>query len=443
MSNQLAIAAVTRSIQGMLRQSGIETLTLTPDKAARQSGVFLNLFLYHTMHNATWRNQDIPGRVRKSERGNPPLALNLYYLISAYGEGEADLKDQQLLGGAMRILHDQPILKSKFIEEALSAETSLLASQLTEQIDRVRIVPEYLDIENMSRLWTTFQTQYRVSAAYQASVVLIESQRPSPSPLPVTKRGDEDQGVLTDVGLEPSIISIEYRGDPSEPALSAATIGSFIIIRGENLPQEGVTVVVRDPKAEPSDNVDSDVIARLTPTASLGNRDASADETNKSLKILLDESAGYWRAGLVTLELELNVNGVVRTSNSIPLAIAPKVLTSGGEASVVASIDEQDGKRLLSVSLANPTGEKRKVYLTLNPFTTSPKANSGFFQIPAGSSELGNALAPVFDITQVPRGDYWVRIRVEGIDSILMKKERVPETGKFRIDFDPEQRIQL
>lgn len=430
MSNQLAIAAVTRTIQSMLEGSGISTKTLTPDRAGREQGTFINLFLYHTMHNATWRNQDIPGRVSKSERGNPPLALSLYYLLTAYGDDGPNLSDQQLLGSAMRVLHDRPILKSKYVSDALTNYQELATSELADQIDKVRIVPEHLDIENMSRLWTTFQTQYRVSAAYQASVVLIESKRPTPSSLPVTKRGENDNGVLSNLGLEPAIYSIEYRSDSSEPEMSAAEVGTVISIRGDNLPLQNTTIVIRDPRA--SDDGDADILAKLPPLPG---------SSAQLMKVKLDESIGTWRAGLVSLELEMAIGDRTLSSNSIPLAIAPKVLTSGGDMSVVASVDEAAGKRLLSVSLANPTGDTKKVFLTLN-LDAKTKSDNAFYQIPAGSN-LGSVLMPVFDITKVPSGNYWVRVRVEGVDSLLVRKKVDPKTGQVQVDFDPEQRIHI
>jgi hypothetical protein len=41
----------------------------------------------------------------------------------------------------------------------------------------VRVTLQPLSLEEMSRLWSTFQTQYRLSVAYEVSVVLIDSAR--------------------------------------------------------------------------------------------------------------------------------------------------------------------------------------------------------------------------------------------------------------------------
>lgn len=440
MSNPLAIAAVTRTMQALLQSDGLSVTTKTPDQAAKESGKRLNLFLYHTTHNASWRNQDIPGKVRKSERGNPPLALNLHYLLTAYGEDGTNLADQEMLGRAMLLLHDIPILKKSRIEQALAGYASLLASELADQIDKVRVVPEYLDIENMSRLWTTFQTQYRVSAAYQASVVLIESRRPVTTPLPVARRGDEDQGVLSDVGMKPMLSGIEYRGDISEPKMPAASIGSLITLLGDNLPNNGLTAVFRDPAYEQADQgrtlLDSDVVAELP---------VEAGGTDGRVTVKLSDADGTWRAGLLTVELRYSDEDKPHSTNPIPIAIAPQVLTSGGDASVVATLDESNDRRLLSLALTNPVRTDRRTMLTLNPFNADSQSQSvaPTYQMISIDSSFGSALSPVFDVTKVPNGEYWVRIRVDGVESLMMTRKLDESTGKYRLEFDSKQRVQL
>ncbi len=51
----------------------------------------------------------------------------------------------------------------------------------------MRITLQPLSVEEISKLWTAFQTQFRTSVSYQVSVVLIESQRPAKTPLPVLR----------------------------------------------------------------------------------------------------------------------------------------------------------------------------------------------------------------------------------------------------------------
>lgn len=435
MSNSLAIAGVTRMIQLMIQEyAEIDVTTKSPDRAAADGqGARVNLFLYHTMPNPSWRNLDIPGRGGRGERGNPPLALNLYYLLTAYGEEGTNLADQTRLGAAMQVLHDRPIIKRSTIEEFGNQE--VLDSELQDQIEHVRIAPDTLNIEEMSRLWTTFQTQYRVSAAYQASVVLIESQRPVRSAMPVVQRGEKDRGVNTDVALDAVLESIEYREEALQPELPAANVGSTIRVLGRNLPTVDSSIVIRDPRR--SQTNDADIVARLTP---------KVEEPGAQLSAELSEEAGLWSAGLLSLELEFGKNGRRSASNALPLRVAPEVQTGGGENSAIAFAEEVGDQRRLTVSLAQPLGDNRRVLLILNALNQQASAgdDAAFFQIPQIADDSASTnLTPTFDITAVPPGTYWIRIRVDGVDSLAMIRSRDQATNRWLVSLDNNQRVIL
>ena len=120
MSNALAIAATTAALRSLLtRGLGISDVTIRPPDTARKgSSNQVNLFLYQTSIDAAWRNQDMPRQVKPGETGQPPLPLCLYYLVTAFGEGDDEVKTQQLLGQAMSILHDHPLLGADEIKHA-------------------------------------------------------------------------------------------------------------------------------------------------------------------------------------------------------------------------------------------------------------------------------------------------------------------------------------
>src|SRR5262249_950155 len=111
----LAIAATTATLQGIL----IKGLKIANDNVTVRSldtelknpaGDQVNLFLYQTLPDAAWRNRDIPRRVPPGETGQPPLPLTLYYLVTAYSDEDNDIKSHALLGKAMSILHDYPVI---------------------------------------------------------------------------------------------------------------------------------------------------------------------------------------------------------------------------------------------------------------------------------------------------------------------------------------------
>ena len=213
MSSALAIASVTAVLRDLLNNGlidhnlassvgDVEVSALPPDRietgdSAEKSQ--LNLFLYQVTPNQGWRNVALPSRDARGDRlTNPPLALDLHYMLTAYGAKAFHC--EILLGYGMQLLHETPVLARDAIRRALSPPfpvngdglpaslQALSASELAEQIEQIKITPLSLSTEEISRLWTAFQAKYRPTAAYQVSVVLIESKRSTRSTLPVRAR---------------------------------------------------------------------------------------------------------------------------------------------------------------------------------------------------------------------------------------------------------------
>jgi hypothetical protein len=197
MSNALSIVAVTAVLKDLL-ENGLVNDSITasvgdvlvtaipPDliKVGTDERAQLNLFLYQVTQNRNvdWISQEFRTRHPKSERSvNPPLALNLHYLLTVYGA--KDFQAELLLGYAMQLLHKTSVISSELIENALKNTTSLLSqalagvsvSELVRQLGQIKLTPEFLNMEDSSKIWSALQTHYRPSVSYQASMVLIES----------------------------------------------------------------------------------------------------------------------------------------------------------------------------------------------------------------------------------------------------------------------------
>ena len=145
----------------------------------------VNLSLFRVDFNAAWRNQPLPSQ---GESAPPPLALNLDYLITAYGEDDHEDVAQFFLGQAMRVLHDHAVIPRARWQARCRSRTCRTRSN-------IRITPKSLSVEELSKIWTVAQTQHRLSAAYLVTVVLIDSRSPVRSPLPVLTRGKDDRGI--------------------------------------------------------------------------------------------------------------------------------------------------------------------------------------------------------------------------------------------------------
>ena len=168
---------------------------LVPTGADEQPQI--NLFMYYTSLNANFRNNALPSQDPQGRRvSNPPLALDLHYLVSAYGKNEFD--PEILLAWAMQVFHNTPVVPRSQIEQALEDLVSVLpapienqlisGSTLASQVEHIRITPETLTTEEIYRLWTAFQTHYRPTTSYQVSVVVIQDTQNYASNLPVQRR---------------------------------------------------------------------------------------------------------------------------------------------------------------------------------------------------------------------------------------------------------------
>src|SRR5215510_2682487 len=124
MSDTSAVAVVSTALRNMLLRvnapvDGVDPpkddkigdteVSLKPLDQARKgiTKTQLNLFLFDVRPNAALRNMDPPDRVRPGETAMPPLALDLHYLLSAWGENDADELAHRALGWAMAQLNDQ------------------------------------------------------------------------------------------------------------------------------------------------------------------------------------------------------------------------------------------------------------------------------------------------------------------------------------------------
>ena len=195
------------------------TVTILPlDKARGNNNANqLNLFLYQVQPNAAWRNQNIPSQVAPGETGNPPLALTLHYLLTAFGrDNDTTLPfGHQLLGRAMSIFYDHAVLGPDEIRAATAA--SLPGSDLDRQVERVRITLQPMSLDEISKLWSGLVTQYRLSVGYEVSVALIDSTLPKRTPLPVLTRGAGDKGVIV-AGEPDAAVPRDRRDQVPEPA---------------------------------------------------------------------------------------------------------------------------------------------------------------------------------------------------------------------------------
>jgi hypothetical protein len=413
MSNALAVAATTATLRHLLQVqiphlvadlSDLEVSTQPPDLARKGiTKAQLNLFLYQTVINGAWRNLDMPRQVRPGETGAPPLALNLHYLITAYGRGESDndAVSHRVLGGAMSVLHDHPLLGRGEINSALPN------NDLGEQFERLRITPLSIGLEEMSKLWMVFQTQYRISAAYEVTVVLIDSRAPVKAPLPVLKRGEDDRGVATFAGLAPSLA--EIRLPRSQPA---ARLGEDIVLAGDQLTTADTTVRFASSRLAQA--------VELSPQSGGTGSEIAVHLPDKTEDA---NALSRWAPGFYTVALIVKKTGVPSiASNELALALAPQITVTPATAA--------PGTVNLTLTCEPRIASGQRVLLLFGDRQAEPSS----ITTPADTSQP-TALA--FSVPSVAAGSYLVRLRVDGVDSIPVVYGGTPPVPAF----DPLQKV--
>jgi hypothetical protein len=406
MSNPLAIAAVTATLRHLLDEGinahipGTTVSTKPLDKAFNGSNC-VNLFLYQANINPALRNMDLPHEIKSGESGSPALALDLYYLVTAYGESEeeTDPTTHKLMGYAMSILHDHTLLGRTEIRDALAD------NDLHEQFERVRITHQPMGVDELSKLWTTFQTNYRLSTAYQAAVVLIDSNKTKTAPLPVLRRGPQDQGVNTLLGPFPTIEKIVL----PTPFVNAR-LGDELEIHGHHL--GGMSISVRFSHAD------------LSAPIILSPLDSSTDK--KLLVTLPNDVAAQsqWAAGIynVSVVIQKSVGSTDRVSNNLPLQLAPSV----NNITPNPATPDGGGTVTLQLMCSPQVLAIQRVMLLIGDRSVPAEAHS--VQTDTLSFVINEAMA----------GQYVVRLRIDGVDSIP-----VVQTPSGMLEFDPNQKVTI
>ena len=421
MSTPQAIATVTNTLINLLgaAATGGGTVTsLPPDKAAKKAARAINLFLYQATPSPTWRNMDLPLQNRPGESSSPPLALNLYYLLTPFVvDADDETQTQAMLGQAMGILHDHAVLGRGEIQSA-SPDSGLHL-----QVERIRLTLQPLTLDDIFKLWSGYQTPYRLSVAYEASVVLIDSQRAARAPLPVLSRQANPPGTVATA--TPATESLEPRASmPALPLIEnldpplGVGPGGLLTISGQNL--GGPSAQVRFTSTQAADPTLGPWQSAPTPPPLLVN--PSPGPQPGQITVNAPDDPNAWPAGLHKLAVVATVAaGGTYASNDAALSLGPRITlgpTGGGP-----SVRDPDGTLVLT-----PAGTLVNLLVTFRPnlrFYQKASLLLGDQEIQAPARASGSA--PVDQLSfAIPRASfeagrrYLVRLRVDGADSPVL-----------------------
>jgi hypothetical protein len=418
MSDGYAIAAVTAVIRRTILEAlsvaqvsdvtgNVPVTALPPDRVIPPAGAEptqVNLFLHQVSRNAAFRNIDLPSR---NAAGNlisgPPLALDLHYLVTAYGA--EPFWAEMLLGHTVLALHENATLTRPAIARALSPNppdplvpAALRNAGIEAQIELIKLLPEPMDPEDMSRLWSAIQGQYRPTIAYRASVLLIEPRAAGAAALPVRSPGG------TALPFAPvTLASVAAASGPADPIARASTI----VLTGAGFVPGEMTVELGETVATP----------------------AVGDVGAASIRLDLSTLAPPPRAGLQPLRAVRTrplgpapTTPALEVSNILPLTLRPAI-TASAVAIAATDTDTVNGQPVASgtvtLTLDPPVGRTQHAALLLTSAGGGPMhrlaapPNNG---AAANGAEVGQI---AFAFRRLRRGPYLVRIAVDGAESVL------------------------
>ncbi|MDB5678838.1 DUF4255 domain-containing protein [Sphingomonas bacterium] len=184
MSDHFTIAFVTAALHDIV-QAAVQDVApgvvvrVGPPQAPTPGEKEVNLYLYHLVPNAQLRNADLPTRDAAGELvARPQVAIDLHYLISFSSEDH--LATELMLGKVLTALHAAPVLTGDELRRTVGARSAfafLRDSDLPRQLDRIKIIPQTLSLDELAKLWTVFfQIAHRPSLQYIASAVLLDAE---------------------------------------------------------------------------------------------------------------------------------------------------------------------------------------------------------------------------------------------------------------------------
>jgi hypothetical protein len=311
-----AINDITRGIRMLLhsqlvRVSSSAVVSLLPpgDTLPQVSGV--NLYLYRVTESPFTRNRPWPGDRTTASSDRPALGLQLHYLLTPLGAPPTDANFSEgddshtMLGLAMSTLQEHPVLNDAHLP-ALPASGGLnatagfdadvvLPGYLLNSFEKIRIMLSPAGIEELSKIWATINQPYRLSVAYEISLVEISPLQPPPV----------QGGIVLRTGLDiialqaPRLESLE----PTAGALAHITGGGMLEPNNAIISGSGLSVAGR------------------LPTITVGGRpvslQAASPPVESSLTIALptDLDAGP------QADVRVALNG--RVSVPLPFAVTP------------------------------------------------------------------------------------------------------------------------
>lgn len=157
-------------VQALLPPGGSLNVSLnTPEEMAQAPEQGLSLWLYRVMRDEYLLNAP-PRRVAPDRLRLAPLPMRLHYLLTPVFERMQGVSapefEQIVLGKVLQLFHEQPQLRG-----------SRLVGALSDRDLEISVRFETLTLDELSRVWDALELSYRLSLAYEVTVIPIDARR--------------------------------------------------------------------------------------------------------------------------------------------------------------------------------------------------------------------------------------------------------------------------
>lgn len=294
----------------------------------------LGVYLYHIHEDPGSKNPSDWGSSRPPVRYQP-MALNLHYQITAHSEvGEKfnTLREQLIMGLAMKTLHDYP----KLDDTTDIGGNKIFPLDLQNENNRFHLTLQPIPPNEAVSYWTAGSQPLRLATYYEVTVAMLE-----PEELKSRTGRVLTYGVYSFVQGAPRLLTsrnIVTFQLPGETALREVTLrpaevtyDKKAVFQGNNLTAKETRLLLKNPKWSKSLEVDT-----------AWSVDAKPEEVSVTVKKILIQAAplpalnilpGIYSSQVKVIDERVTSDGVMRRfeklSNFTPFTITPWVKTLG------------------------------------------------------------------------------------------------------------------